>query len=55
MLPNILGYCICREVEAVPDKYHKEEVYLRPLLKSDLQKMATWDQDEELGYFLGLT
>ncbi len=54
MLPNILGYCICREVEAVPDKYHKEEVYLRPLLKSDLQKMATWDQDEELGYFFGL-
>lgn len=31
----------------------KEEVYLRPLLKSDLQHMDVWDQDAEIGYFFG--
>lgn len=31
----------------------KEKVYLRPLLKSDLQHMVSWDHDAEIGYFFG--
>ncbi|NLG86448.1 MAG: GNAT family N-acetyltransferase [Firmicutes bacterium] len=31
----------------------QEQIQLRPLLESDLQHMATWNQDVEIGYFFG--
>jgi RimJ/RimL family protein N-acetyltransferase len=31
----------------------QEDIYLRPLLESDLQHMKDWDQDAEIGYFFG--
>jgi RimJ/RimL family protein N-acetyltransferase len=34
-------------------KTERKEIYLRPLLESDLQLMADWDQDAEIGYFFG--
>ena len=36
----------------MPEK-KQEEIQLKPLLESDLQHMAAWDQDVEIGYFFG--